>query len=105
MNLLLSVNLFLWLIFLVRLSIDLTDGTTHHHWMCHFEYASYALPDVMKFATDLNDTEFRFSPNIRRMLRRSAYTLDFCLVDIDKIPPNLNARAGKATAMFDKKKT
>ncbi|CAF4047095.1 unnamed protein product [Rotaria sp. Silwood2] len=70
------------------------DGTVHHHWMCHYEYAAYALPDIVKFASSMNDTEFRFSDNIRRILRRCIYTLDFCLIENEKIPPNLNARAG-----------
>lgn len=63
--------------------------------MCHYEYASYALPDIAKFASDINDTEFRFSDNIRRMIRRCIYTLNFCLIENEKIPANLNARAGK----------
>ncbi|CAF0810303.1 unnamed protein product [Rotaria sordida] len=70
------------------------DGTVHHHWMCHYEYASYALPDIVKFVSSMNDTEFRFSDNIRRILRRCIYTLDCCLIENEKIPPNLNARAG-----------
>ncbi|UJR28229.1 hypothetical protein I4U23_009479 [Adineta vaga] len=74
------------------------DGTVHHHWMCHFEYTSYSLPDILNFASDMNDTGLRFSDNIRRILRRCVHTLDFCLIENDKIPPNLNARAGKCIA-------
>ncbi|CAF3345767.1 unnamed protein product [Rotaria socialis] len=70
------------------------DGTVHHHWMCHYEYASYALPDIVKFASEMNDTEFRFSNNIRRIIRRCIFTLNFCLIENEKIPANLNARAG-----------
>jgi len=78
-----------------RNCFNVSDGTVHHHWMCHFEYTSYTLPDILKLASDMNDTEFHFSDHIRHMLRRCVYTLDFCLIEKDKIPPNLNARAGK----------
>ncbi len=78
-----------------RNRFNVSDGTVHHHWMCHFEYTSYTLPDILKFASDMNDTEFHFSDHIRHMLRRCVYTLDFCLIEKNKIPPNLNARAGK----------
>ncbi len=72
-----------------------TDGTVHHHWMCHFEYTSYTLPNIFSFVSDINDTELHFSDNIHRILRRCIFTLNFCLIEHDKIPPNLNARAGK----------
>ena len=62
--------------------------------MCHFEYSSYSLPDILKLISDLNDTEFRFSDNIHQIMRRCVYTLNFCLIENDKIPPNLNGRAG-----------
>ncbi|CAF0756667.1 unnamed protein product [Adineta steineri] len=71
------------------------DGTVHHHWMCHFEYASYSLPDILNLVSDMNDTSFQFSDNIRRILRRCIHTLNFCLIENDKIPPNLSGRAGK----------
>ncbi|CAF1304398.1 unnamed protein product [Adineta ricciae] len=74
------------------------DGTVHHHWMCHFEYTSYSLPDVLNFASDLNDTGLHFPDNIRRLLRRCVHTLDFCLIENNTIPPNLGARAGKTVA-------
>ena len=67
----------------------------HHHWMCHYEYASYTLPNIFSLASVMNDTEFHFSDNIRRILRRCAYTLNFCLVENDTIPANLSGRAGK----------
>jgi hypothetical protein len=62
--------------------------------MCHFEYTAYTLPDIIKFVLDMNDTEFHFSENIRRILRRCVFAVNFCLIEKDKIPPNLNARAG-----------
>lgn len=68
--------------------------------MCHFEYTAYTLPDILKFASDMSDTEFRFSDNIRRILRKSVFALNFCLIENDKIPPNLNARAGKSMKFF-----
>jgi hypothetical protein len=75
--------------------LKILDGTVHHHWMCHFEYTAYTLPDIIKLVSDMNDTEFHFSENIRRILRRCIFTLNFCLIENNKIPPNLNARAGK----------
>ncbi|CAF1546936.1 unnamed protein product, partial [Didymodactylos carnosus] len=73
------------------------DGLVHHHWMSHFDYASYSLPDIIKIGSVFNDTEFHFSDNVRRIIRRSAYAVNFCLVDAEKIPPNVAARAGKPT--------
>ena len=75
------------------------DGTVHHHWMCHFSYASYTLPDILTLVSDVNDTEFRFSEHIRYILRRAVFVLNFCLIEIDKIPPNLNARAGRSASI------
>lgn len=63
--------------------------------MCHFEYTTYTLPDIIKFVSDLSDTNLHFSENIRRIMRRTIVALNFCLIENDKIPPNLNARAGK----------
>lgn len=63
--------------------------------MCHFEYTAYTLPDIIKIISDMSDTKFHFSDNIRRIIRRSVFALNFCLIENDKIPPNLNARAGK----------
>jgi hypothetical protein len=71
------------------------DGTVHHHWMCHFEYTAYTLPDIISLTLDMNDTSFHFPVHIRHMLRRSIFVLNFCLIENEKIPPNLNARAGK----------
>lgn len=68
--------------------------------MCHFEYTTYTLPDILQFASDMSDTEFQFSDNIRRILRRSVFALSFCLIENDKIPPNLNARAGNLIELF-----
>lgn len=80
-----------------------TDGTVHHHWMCHFEYTSYTLPDIISLTLDLNDTPFRFSEHIRYILRRCIFALNFCLIENDKIPPNLNARAGKQNRQMSRK--
>ena len=62
--------------------------------MCHFEYATYTIPDVLNLIFDLNDTRFHFPDHLRRLLRRCVFVLNFCLIENDKIPPNLNARAG-----------
>ena len=62
--------------------------------MCHFEYTSYTLPDIISLTLEMNDTPFHFSENIRYILRRCIFVLNFCLIESDKIPPNLNARAG-----------
>jgi hypothetical protein len=71
--------------------------------MCHFEYTSYTLPNIASFVSDMNDTELHFSENIHRILRRAIFTLNFCLIEHDKIPPNLNARAGKINESFQQK--
>ena len=63
--------------------------------MCHFEYASYTLPDILSLTSDMNDTQFHFSKHIRHVLRRCVFVLNFCQIEKEKIPPNLNARAGK----------
>ena len=66
--------------------------------MCHFEYATYTIPDILNLIFDLNDTQFHFPDHLRRLLRRCVFVLNFCLIENDKIPPNLNARAGMENA-------